>query len=173
MVSNQNSPTLTDFVEKNYELIRKVELYSEVLFIIGFILYKLQVPQANLVLILGIICSALSCFLQAFGHFEPGSNESPGILGTIGFLNFILKLYYFSLSVSIMALLGFVIDFKKGNSMIAPGGITLLLALIFTFFARFENKSKLCDSRFYLRSLICLGFIVYMVLTKGGLPFNS
>jgi hypothetical protein len=133
-MEEKNAPGLTDFVEKKYDLIRKSELISFTIFIIGLILYELKVADSNAVLIVGAIATAISLFLQAFKMVEFEDLESFNLLGAISFINFIYKLYFLSLSVSFMSLLGFVIEFKKGNTMACIGGISLIIILVLTFF---------------------------------------
>jgi hypothetical protein len=158
---------LVDFVENKYDLIRKLELISFLIFLIGFSLYELKVADSNIILIVGIIGTVIFLFLQAFKIIEFEDLESYNLLGAITFINFIYKLYFLSLSVSLMSLLGFVIEFKKGNTMAVVGGFTLIIILILTFFSKIQDKSKVYDLKFYLRILICLFFIGFLAAEKG------
>lgn len=167
MENNTNGTTISEIVEKNYGLIKKLELISILIFMIGFICYELMIPDTKIIFILGVVFSAISLFLQAFKMIEFEDYESFNVLGSIPFVNFNYKLYYFGLSVSIMSLLGFVIEFQKGNVMLVAGGGTILAVLLFALFAKIQNKSRVYDLKFYLRIVICIAFLVYLALDKG------
>lgn len=163
-------PGIVGFVEKHFNLIRKLELISFVIFIAGFLLYELKVDDSNIIFIIGIISTAVFIFLQAFKIIEfenLDSYNSYNILGDISFVNFIYKLYYISLSVSVVSLLGFVFDFRKGNTMAAVGGCSLIVILILTFLSKIQDKSKVYDLKFYLRILICFIFLGILVIEIG------
>lgn len=91
MEENINAPGLVGFVEKNYLLIKRIELISFVIFILGFLFYELNVANSNIILIVGIIATAISLFLQAFKMIEFEDLESYNLLGAISFINFIYK----------------------------------------------------------------------------------
>lgn len=167
MEENKNVPGLVGFVEKNYVLITRMELISFMIFIVGFLLNELNVADSNIILIIGITATAISLFLQAFKMIEFEDLESYNLLGTIPFINFLYKLYFISLSVSLMSFLGFVMEFKKSNTAALVGGGTLIIILILTFFSKIQDKSKVYDLKFYSRILICLLFLTILAIEKG------
>jgi hypothetical protein len=167
MEENFNAPGLAGLVEKNYALIKRMELISFVIFVIGFLLYELNVAHSNIVLIVGTIATAISLFLQGFKMIEFEDLKSYNLLGGISFINFLYKLYFFSLSVSLMSLLGFVKEFKKGNTAAIVGGSTLIIILILTFLSKIQDKSKVYDLKFYTRIFICLLFLTILTIEKG------
>jgi hypothetical protein len=167
MEENINAPGLTGFVEKNHAIIKRMELISFVIFIVGFLLYELNVDDSNIILIVGILATAISLFLQGFKMIEFEDLESFNLLGSISFINFFYKLYFFSLSVSLMSLLGFVKEFKKSNTAAIVGGSTLIIILILTFLSKIQDKSKVYDLKFYARIFICLLFLTILAIEKG------
>jgi hypothetical protein len=167
MENNSNGTAITELVEKNYEILKKVERVSILVFLLGFIFHILKINGTDFILIIGAVLTAIVFFLQAFKIVEFENFESFNVLGSPVFTNFIFKLNFISLSVSMMAMLGFVIDFPKGNVMLTVGGFTLIVILILTLFANIQEKSKIYNQLFYLRILICLAFLVYLGVNKG------
>jgi len=157
---------LTAFVEKNAELVKKAETISIAIFAIGFICHLLKIPNLDFIVIIGIIFTAIVFFLQAFRVIEFENYESYNSLGSIGFMNFIVKLYFFSLSVSMMSMLGFVIKIHNFSLYVCGGG-TLIVVLILSLFSQMADKSKVYDLKFYLRLLVCLGLLAYLVMDQG------
>ncbi len=167
MEKSKLGPVVTEFVDTNYELIKRVELISFAVLIIGFFLYKLEVTDSGAILKIGILATSLILFFQAFktiGFENPGSGN---ILGSLAFIRFMFRLYYYGLSVAVISLLAFLLQFKNGNSLALIGGITSLLVLILSFFVRIQDKSKIFDLRFYLRIVICFIFMGIFMAEKG------
>ena len=158
---------LIDFVERNFDSIKKLELIAFVIFIIGFLLYEFKVSNSNIILVIGIISTAISLFLQSFKMIDYEDLESYNLLGSIPFINFLYKLYFYSLSVSMLSFIEFVYTFKKGNTFAFIGGTTLITVLILTFFSKIQNKSKVYDLKFYFRILICFLFLGILAVEKG------
>jgi hypothetical protein len=111
--------------------------------------------------------TAIVFFLQAFKVNEFEDIEPLNVLGSFAFINFIYKLYFISLSVSMISMLGYVIDFKNGNSMLVVGGCTLLILLVLIIFSKIEGKSKVYNQKFYLRLFACIAFLTYLAVNKG------
>ena len=65
-----------------------------------------------------------------------------------------------------ISMLGFVIKFHN-ISMLACGGFTLIIVLLLSLFAQMNDKTKVYDLKFYLRLLICLGLLTYLIIDKG------
>ena len=167
MENNTKSSEITVFVDKNLGLIKKMELISFAIFLIGFICFESNISNSNYILIIGSILTAITLFLQAFKTIVLEDFESYNILGASTFINFIFKLYFFGLSVSFISLIGFVLDFKNGNTFAVCGGSTLIIILILTFFSKIQDKSNIYDLKFYLRIIVCLLFLGYLIYNKG------
>jgi hypothetical protein len=167
MENNNNGTLLAELIEKNYELIKKAELISIALFLTGFICYLFNIPGTNFILIIGSVLTAFTFFLQVFKIVEFEDFESFNILGSIAITNFIFRLNFMSLSVSMMAMLGFVVDSEKAIILLTVGSSTLIIILIVSLFAKIQEKSKVYDLKFYLRILTCLFFLAYLAVDKG------
>jgi hypothetical protein len=113
MDNDVKSYALVDFVDKNYELIKKTELIFFIILIVGFICNYLMIPNSSFILVIGAILTAISLFLQAYKMVEFENLESLNILGSLGFINFTYKLYFFALSVSSLSMIGFVHTFIR------------------------------------------------------------
>jgi len=155
------------FAEKNYNAIKKAEAYSILIFAIGFICYVLKVPKTDFILITGAILTATTFYLQGYKVYEYEDLESFNGLGSVIFINFFYKLYFFSLSVCAIAMLGFVIKFPFWKMMSFWGGITLIAVFILTFFSKIKDKSRVYDLKFYVRLLVCVGLLIYLAYVKG------
>ena len=65
---------------------------------LGILFYAMQITDYNFILIIGSILTAISLFLQAYKIVEFEDLEAYNLLGSLGFINFISKLYFFSLT---------------------------------------------------------------------------
>jgi len=166
MDENKNS-WLFDFVERNYDLIKKLEIISFTIFVIGFLLIESNVPDSKIILVIGIIATGIFLYLQAFKMIKFDDSESSNVLGKTGFINFIYRIYYFSLTASVFSLLGLIIEFRNGNPFVKVGGSTLIIILILVFFSKIQEKSKVYDFKFYLRIIICFFFLWILLAEKG------
>lgn len=166
MEENQK-PNVSEFVEKNYNFIKRLELISFAVLVLGFIFYQLKMNDLKVIFVVGILLTAISLMLQSFKLVEFQDMEAFNILGSIGFVNFLYKLYFLSASISIISLLGFILNFQQGNIFAILGGSTLTIVLILTLFSRIKNKSVVYGFKFYLRILICLFFIGILAFEKG------
>lgn len=167
MEKSKLASVVSGFVDTNYELIKRVELISFAVFIIGFLLYKLEVTDSGAILTIGIMATSLILFLQAFKTIGFDNSSSGNLLGSFAFISFMFRLYYYGLSVAVISLLAFYLQFKNGNSLASIGGISLLLVLFLSFFIRIQDKSKIFDLRFYLRIVICFIFMGFFMAEKG------
>lgn len=161
---------LTKFALTHFIFIKRSEIVSSVIFLSGFLLYILKFTESGYVLITGSLLSAIVYFLHAFiplefDQIEEG--ETSNALGTLGFTNFLYKLYFIGLSMSMISLMGFVIDFPKGNPMLVCGGGTLIIVLILVSFSKIKWKIKVYDMKFYMRLFVCLIVLALYAFEKG------
>lgn len=157
---------LVDLVDRKYDLIKKLELISFLILLTGYLVH-MKSHSSDIILIVGIVLTAFFLFIQSYKIVEFENYEAYNVLGSIIFVNFINKLYFFSLTVSTTSLLGFVIDFKKGNTLAIIGGTSLIVILILTFFSKMIDKSRIYNVRFYLRILISLLSICILAIERG------
>jgi len=162
-----NGIQLSDFADKYYPIIKKIELFAIVLFFIGFLLYTLKIPDTGFILIIATIVTAIAFFAQAFRSIQIDSSESDNILGSRGLFLFLNKIYFYSLSISTLSLLGFVVDFQNSNMLLVIGGSTLLFALILSLFSKFKDKAEIFNLVYYLRILVCFALMGYLTYVKG------
>jgi hypothetical protein len=154
--------TIAAIVEKNINKLKLFEKISLAIFTIGFILVVLKQPNTGIVLIIGSIMTALTYFLYAYVVVETEDLETTGILNSLGMINFLYKLMYFSLSISALAMLGLVVHFKKTNSLMVLGGSTLLVILILSLITKIKDRSVIYNKLFYIRIVTCLLLLAYL-----------
>lgn len=167
MNQNNTNTKLSEWIEKNYSLIAKMELISFAIFIIGFVLNELNTVDTNIILIVGILATALSLFFQSFKIRESENFNSYNALGSFAMTTMIHKLYFISLSIAALSLIGFVAEVKPVSNMVVASGGTLIVLLVLSLFAKMENKSQLYNLKFYVRIFIALSFLGLMLFGKG------
>lgn len=158
--------TLTDLVAKNINKLLFLEKVAVSFFVIGLVLYIIKKPYADILVITGSILLAICYFLSAFKMIETENMETTGILNSIGFINFIYKLNYFSLAISAIAVLGLVVELKNNNSLLFIGGISLLIILILSLITKLNDRSVIYNTGFYMRILICLIILAYLAFVE-------
>jgi hypothetical protein len=164
-MANENSNTqLADLVNKHFDKIKTLEKPSLLIFSIGFVLFLFKQPNLNFILIIGALLTAITYFLFAFKVIETENVETNGILNSTGFISFIYKLTYLSLSVSFVSMIGFVVEFN--NQMRFIGGVTLIITLILSLLTKLNDRTLLYNSTFYLRIVMCLLLLGYLTMTK-------
>jgi len=161
------NPALTAFVEKNYDLIRNLEFISFLIFITGFTLYEFKVTGSNVILIAGVISTVIFLYLQSFKMIEFEGSEAYNTLGSFPVVNFIFRLYYYSLCVLLISMLGLAFDINKGIAFSIVGGISLAAVFILSLFSRMKDKSKVYDLKFYFRMIVCFIFLGILLAEKG------
>lgn len=160
---------ITVFIEKRFKEVKIIEKISLIIFVIGFILFLIKQPNANLILTIGSILTGIIYFLLAFKTIEIENIEITGILNSAGFINFMYKLNYISLSVSYIAMLGFIIEFKNNNPMLDIGGLTLIIVLILSLITKINDRRKIYNFSFYSRIIVCVLLLSYFELMEYNL----
>jgi len=152
------------FVNKNYNTIKTVERYSIAIFLLGLIAYMLKMPYARSILIVGSALATITFLMQTKKVFIFEDIESLNILGSRRFINFIYKIYYFAIAISVFAMLGFVFELKNKFMFLMNGALFLLIILILVFFSKIKNKNLVYDFDFYIKLLVCLGILMYLAI---------
>jgi len=165
MSDNNKKSFILNFVDKNYEQIQSVELVSFSILVVGLLCFLLKIPNSIVVLVLGSVTTAISLFLQSYKVVEFEKLESFNVFGSIGFINFVYKLYFLALTVSSFSIISFV--FQKRNPMALVGFVSLVIVLLFSLFAKVQDKTKVYDFKFYIRIAIGLFILVILAITQG------
>lgn len=172
-MEKQNSSPIADFIDKNYALIQKLELTSFGILLLGYLLFELNIEGFKSVFLLGIGITAVLLILQSFKTFELKDEElieleAKDALKSHAIKIFINKLYFISLAVSCISLMGFIFEFEKLKTQLYVGGGTLLVVTFVSIFIQMENKSKIYDLKFYSRILICFIFLGILVAKNSN-----
>lgn len=164
MANKNTNVQLSEFVNKHFENIKTIEKISLVTFFIGFVFFLMKQTNLYFILIIGSLLTAITYFLFAFKIVEIENLETTGILNSIGFINFIYKLTFLSLSISFISMIRFVINFENPVHFI--GGVTLIIILFLSLITTLNDRSVLYNSTFYLRIGICLSLLGYLTMIK-------
>jgi hypothetical protein len=165
-MKNRIYPLLFSFVDKHYPKILFAERISMVVLIIGVLIYHFEHANYSFLIVPGSILAAIAYFISSYRHIETENFETTGILNSVGFINFIYKLTFYSLVIGSLALLGLVFNIKKFNPYIFSAGFTLISTLIISLITKINDRTIIYNSAFYLRILIMLILLSYLLLVN-------
>ena len=162
MENETRPPFLTELVEKNIQVIRKAELISVFVVLIGLIVHFMRLNNLDFVLIIGAVATAIVYFLNAYSIEDASNVETTGILNSFGFILFIYKLTFFSLAIAAVTLLMFVTDFPFVGTLINISGMTLIITFTISLITKINDRSKIYNTTFYLRVVPTLIMLFYL-----------
>jgi hypothetical protein len=168
MERENTNRNLNNFVELHLDKIKVIERISIAIFLLGIILFVLKQPYSFYILLIGAFLFAICNFLYAFSVIEPENIETTGVLNSIGFINFIYKLTYLSISISAISILELFSKFKAGQ-MFYVAGLTLIFILIISIITKINDRSKIYNTAFYMKIVICLLLLGYLFVIKNNL----
>jgi len=166
-MENQSQAAVISFVERQYSKILLIEKTSVVLLIVGIFFYQFLNSNYTVFIVTGSVIGAITFFLLSYRFIEEENHETTGILNSIGFINFMYKLAYYSFAVGCLAMLGLVANFK-GNILMVTSGLTLIVILFISLMTKVNDRTVIYNSSFYTRVLLFLGMLGYLALVDYG-----
>ena len=155
---------LAEYFSRHPKLIPTSEKISVSILVIGLVLNFFKIENTGFVLITGSVLTALTYFLSAFQIVETEELETAGILNSVGFINFIYKLYYLNLCLTAIVTLGFVIKtFHFLKMLTTISIISLSVVLIISIITKINDRSRIYNSVFYFRIVPAILLLIYII----------
>jgi len=161
-MENSLHNTIVTFVEDHYSRIKLVEKISILILLTGLFIYQFERSNYSVLIITGSILTAIIYFILSYEHVEAKNLETTSILNSIGFINFIYKLTFYSLAFGYLAMPGLILNFKSENPIMKIVSITLIATLIISLIARLDDRTEIYNFAFYIRILIMLIFLLFL-----------
>ena len=156
MENESSRPVIAEMVEKNIQLIKKAEIITLMILVLGLVTHFLGKKDLEFILIIGSVSTAIVYFLLAFSIVNLEDLETTGTLNSAGFVNFIYKLTFLSLSIAAISLLSLSINNQIFETAFTVSGLTILLVLILSMFSKINEGSNIYNSVFYIRLIVAL-----------------
>jgi hypothetical protein len=166
METENSNRILNKLVEQHLSKIKVLERISYAIIIFGIIIFVLKQPYSSYILVIGAILFALCNFLYAFSVLDYENIETTGFLNSIGFILFIYKLTYFSISIAAISLIELISKYKTAQFVYFAGS-TLIFTLIISLITKINDRSKIYNTEFYIKIVICLLFLGYLTAIKN------
>ncbi len=154
------------FVERNCDLLKKIEGFSIAAFLLGFSLSIGKVTGGNVLLVAGAVFSGILFFLRSYEVFEIENADSWSFGGIVR-MNFASKLGYISMSVGMVAMLGFVFDSFKVNSVLIASGGSLIIVLGIILFTKIKEKQKGFANTLIGKIAVCIALLIFLGIKRG------
>jgi len=166
MDEQTSKSTISNFVAKNSELIKKAEKIVIPVLLLGLLLHFLKIKNTEFILILGCSGAAITYFLFAFFVVEIENLGTTGILNSIGFINFIYKLTFFGLSIAALSIISLSFVAFNFTELIIISGLTLTMVLILSAITKVNDRSIIYNTIYYLRIIPTLLILLYLANIK-------
>jgi len=152
---------------KIFIIIDKIEIGSFFIFLLGILFYTLKLPYTKLVLITGIGLLCVSSYYQSFKKVIINKSELSNKLGKEGFIQFIYKLYFITLSFTPIIFFNLFSNLFPIEKFIKFISILLIIITIISKFSKFEEKQNLFNFKYYFRIVICFVLMFFLAKEKG------
>jgi len=156
------SPNLTNFVSKHSALLKNVEIISVLIFVIGIIMHFMAIKNADIVVEIGSVLTAITYWLLAFKIVEVEDIEVSGNLNSSGSIRFIYKLTFIAYFLLYIAFATQILNSHLSEILLFVTGATLIFMLIISLLTKGIDRSKIYNFSYYLRLISAL--ILLLVL---------
>jgi hypothetical protein len=156
------SPKLTNFVSKHSALLKNAELISVLIFAIGIILHFMAVINANIVVEIGSILTAITYWFHAFKLVEIENNGIPGNLNSSTVIRFIYKMTYLAYFLLYIATATQILKSHLSETLLFVTGATLIFVLTISLLTKGIDRNKIYNSSYYLRLILALMLLIIL-----------
>jgi hypothetical protein len=149
-------PGLTNFVSRHPILVNYAEIISLLIFAIGIIMHFMAIKNADKVIEIGSVLTALTYWFHAFKLVEVENTEASGKLNSSAVIRYIYKLTYLTYFLLFIAIATQILKSKISESLLSVTVFTLIFVLIISLLTKGVDRSKIYNFSYYLRLIPAL-----------------
>lgn len=157
---------MNDFASKNYPIIRATELIvCAILFTLLLIPFEKSSGIGMIIATLAGL-NGISYLLLAKVPIEFENSDAHNTLGTVGMMNFVLKLNYFGFIPIMITLVfnGLNLKIDKTITLWIVSALLLIACLILSLLSRNEKRTQYFDIFFYARIVAGISYCLFFLM---------